>query len=145
MNYLELLKHSYDVEKKDDCGCAPRNQMEYIGDYIFQFTTYDDDMTALFASKAVEVCAAITEGKTFDYIKDAENYRWYLLMCNTQFFAGKLNWGTSIRGAWWDSEIKFQSCGLWGGDEQLADDMKFTSDEWKLFMRAVVDFANIRS
>lgn len=141
MNYLELLKHSYEVMKTLD-GCPPESPLEYLGDHIFDFTTYDGEMSALFARKAVEVEDAITAGTTFDYIKDAENYRWYLLMCNTRFFAGRLEWGGSIRGAWWDHEIRFQSCGLWLGDDQLADEMKFTQDEWKSFMRAVSDFAN---
>lgn len=141
MNYLELLKHSYEVEKTHE-GCPPESPLEYLGDSIFNFTTYDGEISALFARKAVEVANAITAGTTFDYIKDAENYRWYLLMCNTGFFSGKLEWGGSIRGAWWDHEISFQSYGLWQGDEQMADEMKFTQDEWKRFMRAVSDFAN---
>lgn len=143
MNYLELLKHSYEVEKAGG-GCPPESPLEYIGESIFGFTTYDGEMSVLFARKAIEVCAAITNGTTFDYIKDAENYRWYLLMCNTQFFAGKLNWGTSIRGAWWNQEISFQSCGLWNGGDQLADDMKFTQEEWERFTRAIADFATAK-
>jgi hypothetical protein len=141
MNYLELLKHSYEVEKSHG-GCPPKSPLEYLGQSIFDFTTYDGEMSVLFARKAVEVCDAINNSKTFDYIKDAENYRWYLLMCNTSFFADKLEWGTSIRGAWWNQEITFQSCGLWKGDEQLADDMNFTQEEWKRFTMAISDFAN---
>ncbi len=141
MNYSELLKHSYEVMKNLD-GCPPESPLEYLGEQIFGFTTYDGQMSATFARKAVEVADAITAGTTFDYIKDEENYRWYLLLCNTQFFAEKLEWGGSIRGAWWNHKIRFQSCGLWLGDKQMADEMKFTQEEWKEFMCAVSAFAN---
>ena len=81
MNYLELLKHSYEVEKNHP-GCPPESPLEYLGDSIFNFTTYDGEMSALFARKAVEVVDAITTGTTFDYIKDAENYRWLANNCD---------------------------------------------------------------
>lgn len=139
MNYLKLLQNSYETERRNEC--SPESPLEYLGESIFDFTTYDGKISALFAQKAVEVCDAITTCTTFEYIKDAEKYRWYLLMCNMPFFASKLNWGTSIRGAWWDHKITFQSCGLWDGDEQLADEMTFTGDEWALFMAAVSEFS----
>lgn len=141
MNYLELLTHSYEVHKTLD-ECPPDSRLEYLGAHIFDFTTYDGEMDALFARKAVEVCDAITNRTTFEYIKDSENYRWYLLMCNMPFFAGRLNWGSSIRGAWWDHEITFQTCALWNGDEQLRDEMKFTAEEWARFVTAICAFAN---
>lgn len=141
MNWIEILTHSYEVHKGLD-SCPPDCRLEYLGDHIFGFTTYDGEMSALFARKAVDVADAITNGTTLEYIKDAENYRWYLLMCNTDFFSGRLEWGTSIRGAWWDHKISYQSCGLWKGEEQLHKEMTFTQDEWKEFMRAVSAFAN---
>jgi NTP pyrophosphatase (non-canonical NTP hydrolase) len=102
-------------------------------------------MTVLLAGKAVEVCEAITEKTTFEYIKDEENYRWYIIMCNMPFFNGRLEWGTSMRGAWWDHKITFQSCGLWEGEKQLHEEMTFTQEEWGDFMRAVISFANEKS
>lgn len=139
MNYLNLLKHSYEVERSD--SCPPESPLEYLGEHVFDFTTYDGKMSALFASKAVEVCEAVTNKATFEYIEDADNYRWYLLMCNMPFFASKLEWGTSIRGAWWEHEIAFHSFGLWKGEEQLVDEIVFTGDEWPQFMIAVAEFA----
>lgn len=56
-------------------------------------------MSVLFARKAVEVCAAINDRQTFDYINDPNDYLWYLLMCNMPFFAERLECGISIRGA----------------------------------------------
>ena len=144
MDYKALLEHSYKVAA-ETFECAPESRLEYIGDHIFDFTTYDGEMSVLFARKAVEVCNAINNSLTFDYIKDSDNYRWYLLMCNMPFFAERLSWGTSIRGAWWSGrpgkKIEFDSCGLWIGDEQLIDTLKFSGDEWGRFIAAVIEFA----
>lgn len=96
---------------------------------------------SLFAQKAVEVCEAINDRKTFEYINDEENYKWFLLMCNMPFFSDKLEWGTSIRGAWWDRKIKFSCLGLWDGDDQLTESMEFDQNEWKVFVKAIIDFA----
>ena len=89
MNYKEILKHSFEVEKAE-VECLPTSRLEYLANYIFDFMTYDEEMDRLFAEKAVEVCAAINDGKTFEYIKDPENYRWLLLMCNMPFFINRL-------------------------------------------------------
>lgn len=97
-DYRRMLEEGYGAIASTE----PIGRLEYLSDYIFNFTTYDGEMAELFACKALEVCAAISNRTTFDYIKDAEQYRWYLVMCNMPFFSDKLEWGTSIRGAWWD-------------------------------------------
>lgn len=125
-------------------GQGRTSRLEYLSDYIFNFTTYDGEMAELFARRALEVCDAISNSTTFDYIKDAEQYRWYLAMCNMPFFADKLEWGTSIRGAWWGEpphkKIEFSSCGLFLDGEQLHETMEFTRDQWREFIAAVVAF-----
>lgn len=135
----ELLEHSYRTTRDFQDGRLTR--LEFLADYLFDFTTYDTEMGELFARKAVEVCAAINDGKTFDYIKDANNYRWFLLMVNMPFFNGRLEWGTSVRGAWWDHGAqKLESCGLWRGNEQALS-VEFTREEWMRFIAALVEFA----
>ena len=143
-DYLALLEHSFEVDRQRR-DCAPESRLAYLSNHIFDFTTYDSGMDELFGAKAVEVCAAINDRKTFDYIEDPENHRWYLLMCNMPFFADRLEWGTSIRGAWWSGQpgeqIELDSCGLWIGEEQCTE-LKFSDDEWKSFIAAVVKFAS---
>ena len=139
MDYLKLLEHSYRVAVEQD-ECPPDSRLEWLGEQVFDFTTYDGEMSAMFAGKAIEVCEAINHGATFDYIKDPENYRWFLLMCNMPFFAGRLNWGTSIRGAWWDANGKLESCGLYEGEEQVLS-LDFTREQWAEFAKALVVFA----
>jgi hypothetical protein len=137
--YRELLEHSYEQATYSD---PEMSRLAYLSDYIFDFTTYDSDMGELFAGRALEVCAAINEGKTFDYIKDADNYRWYLLMVNMPFFAGRLEWGTSIRGAWWDhADQTLETCGIWRGEEQVLS-LTFTRDEWPRFVTDMIAFAS---
>ena len=138
MDYLKLLEHSYRVAVEQD-ECPPDSRLEWLGDQVFGFTTYDGAMSALFAEKAIEVCDAITRRETFDYIGSKDGYKWFLLMCNMPFFADRLEWGTSIRGAWWDAS-KLESCGLWEGDKQVLS-LEFTDGQWNEFARALVDFA----
>ena len=140
-DYARMLKEGYEAIASTD----PISRMEYLGDYIFDFTTYDSQMSELFASMALDVCAAISNRTTFNYIRDPEQYRWYLVMVNMPFFADKIEWGTSVRGAWWGEpphkRIEFTSCGLWLDNEQLHETMEFTQDQWREFIAALLAFA----
>lgn len=142
MFYTELLRHSYEVERSHG-ECGPKSRLEYLADYIFGFTTYDSGMSKLLAGKALEVCAAICNKQTFAYIENADNYQWYIIMCNMPFFAGRLDWGTSIRGAWWSlDDTSFESTGLWNGATQIYREMIFTHDQWDEFVRDVIEFGS---
>lgn len=141
MNYRQMLEDGYQ-EVASHIEIQAMTRLEYLGDYIFDFTTYDGEMTELFAKKAVDVCAVISNRTTFQYIEDPENYRWYLIMVNMPFFEGKLSWGGSIRGAWWDGGVFFESSGLCKDGEQLTSKIGFTQEQWEEFISAVIDFAN---
>jgi len=143
MDYLRLLECGY-AEARENLGHIIENRFEYLGEMIFDFTTYDGDMAALFAVKALEVCKAITYGKTYEYINENEdNHRWFLIMCNMPFFKNKLSWGGSIRGAWWEYEITFGCMGLWDGDKQIDQELFFKKTGWEQFMLALFQFASI--
>lgn len=95
-NYLSKLNGSfihYDGEL---------SKSEFLSSFVFDFVTYEEKFTELFVAKALEVCDAVSQGKTFDYIADEERRQWYLLMVNMPFFVDRLSWGSSIRGAWWE-------------------------------------------
>jgi len=144
-DYKAMLEHSFAVEQ-DISECPPQSRLAYLAQHIFDFVTYDGEMDERFAMKAVEVCAAITNGTTFDYIAAKDDYEWFLLMCNMPFFAERIEWGTSIRGAWWGAprlgeQIKLESCGLWAGDEQVTT-LRFSDDDWRRFVLAVIEFAS---
>ena len=61
------------------------------------------------------------------------------------FFKGKLELGTSIRGAWWDlygnKKFIIESCELWIDDKQTLI-LEFNESEWKQFIAAMVNFAS---
>jgi hypothetical protein len=137
-DYAALLEHSYDLTR------SVRSRLDYIAAHVFDFTTYDNAQAELFACKAVEVINAIDKSTTFNYIENPVNYTWYLLMCNMPFFTGRLNWGGSIRGAWWDHDLKsftLKSCGFFDNEEEQILEQTFTHEEWLRFMQAVVAFA----
>lgn len=141
MNYLELLNQSYAIT--NNIGNNRISPMAFLGGHVFDFTTYDDDMDELLGSKALEVCEAISNGKTFDYIKNEDNYQWYILMVNMSFFSGMLEWGGSIRGAWWDHGFSFDldTCSLRDKESQSIE-IKMSENEWREFIVAMREFVN---
>lgn len=137
--YLAMLEHSH-TTYKEFLGDKESTRLEYLSGEIFNFTTYDSDVAELFARKALDVCEAINKRKTFEYQQDTGGYHWFLIMINMPFFTDRLNWGTSVRGAWWDhKEFKLGSCGLFEGEKQVLE-MTFTRDEWMAFIEALVEF-----
>ena len=100
--YKQILEELYKEEIEDGC-VAPSEKLEYVGGHVFDFTTYDGGLDIIFANKMLEVIECIVNKTTFDYQnKSQEHYENYILMCNAPFLVGKLEWGTSIRGAWLD-------------------------------------------
>ena len=142
--YRQLLEEGFE-QCRHEGGGDPHARLEFLSDHIFNFTTYDGELAELFAIRALEVCSAISSKKTFEYIKDQEQYRWYLAMVNMPFFADRLEWGTSIRGAWWGwyprKTTEYSSCGLWQDDEQLHETIEFTEPQWIEFIAAILEFA----
>lgn len=140
MDYLKLLEESYNEVKESDESLE--NRLEYLCDYIFEITTYDGIMSALFARKALQVCEAITTKTTLDYIENKENYKWFLIMCNMPFFSNKIEWGTSIRGCWWHSYegIKLITTGIFINGAQECE-LFFNEAQWDEFVHAMITFA----
>ena len=141
MDYKELLKISWEQDQTGGFWEPSTSKLVFISEFIFNFTTYESDAGELFARKALEVCAAISHKKTFEYIKSSkENNYWYLMMCNTEFFISKIEWSTSIRGAWWDNKIDFTSCGLFDRAGQVTE-ISFNNEDWVKFLDAVIEFS----
>ena len=143
MKYLKLLNDGYKSINEDLDSDDKETKLEYLGSYIFDFTTYESLVISEMTIKAIEVCNAITNKKTFDYIKDAKNNLWYLIMVNMPFFVDKLSWGCSIRGAWWDihdfkngGKFKINSCGLFDGENQIIE-IELNYKQWHEFLEAI--------
>lgn len=98
--YLELLNKNYqEVLSWETCV---DDKYAYLSSYTFEYDTYDSGMDKVFACKTLEVCHSISNATTFKYIEDENNYIWYLALVNMPFLKDKIEWGTSVRGAWWN-------------------------------------------
>lgn len=104
IDYKQYLDDFYSETK--DYEVPPISKLDFLGEYIFNFTTYDSKVSELFAKKMIEVIECIYNKTTFDYQKNENNYFNYLTMVNMPFLQGMLEWGTSIRGAWFDTNNK---------------------------------------
>lgn len=108
--FIEILEKNY--KEQSLMGLELESKMEYLGSVVFDFTTYHGEMDIIFAEKMIPVLKAIYERSTFEYIKDTEQYVNYLLMVNMPFLVDKLEWGGSIRGAWFDDFNEYEiDCG----------------------------------
>lgn len=67
-------------------------------------------------------------------------------MVNMTFFSRRLNWGTSVRGAWWDTstpnETELDTIALWLDGNQLTAPLRFSTEQWQEFIAAMLAFAN---
>lgn len=101
MDYKAELEKRF-KEQVEESECPPHSKLAFLGSDIFDFTTYDGAMDELLAKKMIEVIDCILNRKTFDYQNDDANYINYITMVNMPFMKDKIEWGTSIRGAWFD-------------------------------------------
>lgn len=79
---------------------------QWVGNEVFDLVTYDSALDELFAKYIIEICKAILDRRTFDYCSSSditEDYVKYILVCQKLEALNWINWGTSIRGAWFDA------------------------------------------
>jgi hypothetical protein len=105
-NFKKELDELYKFGQKMEC--PPETKMEFLGATIFNFTTYDGEIDILFAEKMIEVLECILNGTTFAYQANKDKYINYLTMVNMPFMTEKLEWGTSIRGAWFNDYYRYE-------------------------------------
>jgi hypothetical protein len=100
MKYISVLDQQYKETIETAC-IAPKSKIEFVGSYIFYFTTYSPEIDILLAERMIRVIEAIVFRRTFEFIATSdESHIEYITMCNMPFLIDKLEWGTSIRGAW---------------------------------------------
>lgn len=99
---------------------------EFVVENFFEIPTYDDNISEEIGNILFSICDAITAGKTYEF--NAENGLHYCLTLSTPVLRKVITWGSSIRGAWWDTVKLTQPC-LWKGDNQL-DEIILSPEEW---------------
>ena len=104
---------------------------EFLSGHIFDFSFYASEPDEYFCKKMIEVLDVILNKKNFEYIKSSEeNYYNYLSMCNSRFLYEKLDWGTSIRGAW----FSFDSFEINNGEIEVKE------KELEIFIKDLIFF-----
>ena len=100
--YKKIIDDRYEeLKRRSDTDYAgPKGKLKFLSVYIFGFATYDDNMDVMFTNNMIEVLRAILGKTTFEYIKEEDKYLNYLTMVNMPFLKDRLDWGVSIRGAW---------------------------------------------
>lgn len=77
---------------------------------IFDLTTYDSEVDEIFTEAIVSVLEAIRDKKAFEYQRESKTkYLTYLLVVNHRMIHPLLNWGTSVRGAWFELGVRYGS------------------------------------
>lgn len=117
---------------------------EWLSENVFELTTYDSSISELFGKKIVEVCRAILDRNTFKYIEKGENeYVTHILVCQVLEQFCWIEWGTSIRGAWFEEQHfnQYQSRYILRYGNDLKE-LPFTEENIKLLIEFVEEKEN---
>ena len=98
--FAEMLEKEY--QDHIEFGIFDGSRLEYLGGYVFNYTTYRSDLDEEFAKRTLKIIEVIHKRQNFEFISTEENHVEYITIVNMPFFRDKLEWGGSIRGAWFD-------------------------------------------
>ena len=107
MTDLEVLEKYQKEYEINDCF---DNKYEWASSHVFNLATYDGTLDEMFVKKIIEVCKVILEKRNFEYIKDESNYISYILVSQLLDHLNWIGWGTSIRGAWFEEDVRYGAC-----------------------------------
>lgn len=101
MKTIDIYKAHY----KEVCSWQDDeySKYEWAANHIFDLTTYDGDLDEKFVKDILEVCEVIADRYNYEYIGNKDNYIKYILVCQLLDNFKWIDWGTSIRGAWFDN------------------------------------------
>ena len=114
-DFIQWFNDSYENNKKQIYS-KEDYKFIFLSSYIFDVITYDDELDLEFGKKIYEVMKSIQDRTTFDYIEEENNYKNYILVCNLLDKYDLIDWGTSIRGAWFSRDELKTSAGKWNSD-----------------------------
>lgn len=134
MDVKALLKRDWD----DYCRFRPFevSKYEWLSENVFDLTTYDNRLNDVFGRKVFEVCKAILGGTTFEYIQiDDAHYTTYILVCQILDMFHWIEWGTSIRGAWFEEQR--DSRYILRDPEDLENVLPFTEENIRILLEFI--------
>jgi hypothetical protein len=101
MTAIEIYKAQYELESGGfETFCT---KYDWAASRIFDLVTYDPSLDEYFVKTILEVCKVILEKRNYDYIRNKDQYLIYILVCQMLDNFNWINWGTSIRGAWFEA------------------------------------------
>lgn len=77
---------------------------EWAASEIFDLCTYDGDLDERFVKTILEVCKIILENRNYEAIRDDNFYPKFIIVCNLLDHKKWIDWGSSIRGAWFQED-----------------------------------------
>lgn len=95
----------YEMLYKEYVECIDPDASKYawVANEVFDLITYDTSLDERFAKEIIEVIKVILDVETYEYIRDGSNYVAYILVCQLLNNFHWIEWGTSIRGAWFET------------------------------------------
>lgn len=109
------------------------SKLEFLASDVFNFITYDGGMDEFLALKMLKVLSIILNEQNHQYIKKESNYKDFILMVNMPFLVDKLEWGASIRGAWYKDYGSYEICHI-----------KIKKGELSQFISELITFSEIK-
>jgi hypothetical protein len=118
MNQQEAVKSLYDFwqeeentsyldnETLDTYFSEHEKRCIFLSSAIVGLTTYDSDLDLKFGKMILDSMVQIYNRTIFEYIEDEGNYEKYIMSCN--LIEDWLEWGSSIRGAWFIYDEKIE-------------------------------------
>lgn len=100
----------------------------WVCDEAFDIATYDTDVSIAFGRAILDVMSAILGKRTFNYIKLPGKYHAYIAVCHILDQRDMIDWGSSIRGAWFDYDA---GC----GKRKMLGDIPFTEENVREILR----------
>ena len=135
MTFKEKLIKQYKSET-EQASLGNVSVLAFIGDYVFDFTTYDYEISEIMATNMLEVIDSILSCTASEYIKDKNNYLNFISMINMPFLNDKIEWGCSVRNCWLDSDPF--SIGL-------NNPIKIKQNEVKIFFKELIEWSNYKT
>ncbi len=109
---------------------------------VIDFDTYVSGVDAELAPRFCAALKSILDRTTFEFIKESrQNYLDFLTLCNLSRFKDLMEWGTSIRGAWFSLGLEPIEMGRWLPVSDPGDSLKFDEEEkFEVFIRGLIMF-----